>query len=116
MTTHYVVAVYELEREYGGPEEGGWYYSDGPLVEIAYVSQIEDAANAEARRLNDAFVEEAGQDPDRLVATVVALPRKENEFQREACHLEPDQVEAGREVTRWDIPTEYRDGYVPHYC
>lgn len=27
------VAVYQCSRAYGGPEEGGWYYSEGHLIE-----------------------------------------------------------------------------------
>ena len=29
MRKRYYVNVYEYEREYGGPEEGGWYYDAG---------------------------------------------------------------------------------------
>lgn len=27
-----IVAVYECDREYGGPEEGGWWFESGELV------------------------------------------------------------------------------------
>jgi hypothetical protein len=27
-----IVAFYEVDREYGGPEEGGWYFSSGRFV------------------------------------------------------------------------------------
>lgn len=30
----YVFAFYELDRQYGGPEEGGWWYDTGDLVRI----------------------------------------------------------------------------------
>ena len=33
----WAVAVYETDRAYGGPEEGGWWYSVGWLVEHAKV-------------------------------------------------------------------------------
>ncbi|CAG0982501.1 hypothetical protein RHIZO_01814 [Rhizobiaceae bacterium] len=33
MTT-YVLAFYEIDRAYGGPEEGGWWYDTGRLVRI----------------------------------------------------------------------------------
>jgi hypothetical protein len=26
-----IVAFYEVDREYGGPEDGGWYFSSGLL-------------------------------------------------------------------------------------
>ena len=28
---YYVVAVYEVQLNYGGPEEGGWWYQSGEL-------------------------------------------------------------------------------------
>lgn len=34
-----VVAVYELGREYGGPEEGGWYYDTREIVAVAVVPE-----------------------------------------------------------------------------
>lgn len=27
-----IVAFYEVDREYGGPEEGGWHYNTGRFV------------------------------------------------------------------------------------
>ena len=27
------VNVYEIDREYGGPEEGGWWYDSGRVIE-----------------------------------------------------------------------------------
>ena len=30
--TRYVVAFYEIDRRYGGPEEGGWWYDCGALL------------------------------------------------------------------------------------
>lgn len=40
----YVVAVYECDREMGGPEEGGWSYETGSLV-ISVAVDDHDAAN-----------------------------------------------------------------------
>jgi len=48
----YVIAVYELDRSYGGPEEGGWWYDTGSLVRIHKVVKSEDQAYKIARRLN----------------------------------------------------------------
>lgn len=31
------VAVYETDRRYGGPEEGGWWYTSGELAEHAKI-------------------------------------------------------------------------------
>jgi hypothetical protein len=51
MTT-YTVAFYEIDRAYGGPEEGGWYFNTGTLIRIARTFKSEDAAFAFARRAN----------------------------------------------------------------
>lgn len=50
--TSYVIAVYEVDRCYGGPEEGGWWYDTGELKKILGVKRDEDEAYATARRLN----------------------------------------------------------------
>lgn len=51
MTT-YVLAIYEVDRAYGGPEEGGWWFDCGQLVRVLGVRHNEEAAFALARRLN----------------------------------------------------------------
>ena len=33
------VCVYEVSREYGGPEEGGWYYDAGTLIKVMPVTR-----------------------------------------------------------------------------
>jgi hypothetical protein len=35
------VAAYSVERNYGGPEEGGWWYDSGNLVDVRGCSQAE---------------------------------------------------------------------------
>lgn len=51
--THYV-NVYRLDRAYGGPEEGGWYYDCGdPVASVPFDSVRE--AEAEAGRLEKRF-------------------------------------------------------------
>ena len=32
LMTHWTLSEYEVDRRYGGPEEGGWYYTEGRLV------------------------------------------------------------------------------------
>jgi hypothetical protein len=44
MSTSYVVALYETDKAYGGPEEGGWWYDTGTLVRIIKVFKNEDKA------------------------------------------------------------------------
>lgn len=48
----WVVAAYELDRHYGGPEEGGWWYNSGELRRVLKVCHREDEAYRLARRLN----------------------------------------------------------------
>lgn len=52
MTT-YLVAVYLVDRCYGGPEEGGWWYTKGRIARTVKVTKSEEAAYAYARRLNE---------------------------------------------------------------
>ena len=48
----YVLAFYELDRAYGGPEEGGWWFDTGELVRVFRVVKDEERAYALARRAN----------------------------------------------------------------
>jgi len=50
----YVVAVYEIDRAYGGPEEGGWWYNTGELVRVlrAFKSSQEQQAMEFCSRVN----------------------------------------------------------------
>ncbi|MFG1250071.1 hypothetical protein [Xanthobacter flavus] len=48
----YVIAFYEVDKAYGGPEEGGWWFDTGTLVRVFAVSRSETRANAIARRAN----------------------------------------------------------------
>ncbi len=48
----YVVALYEIDRAYGGPEEGGWWYDTGVLARPLRVCPSEAAAAARAARAN----------------------------------------------------------------
>lgn len=50
----YIVAVYDVNKCYGGPEEGGWWYDAGSKVrDIRTFTGDEDDAYAFANRLND---------------------------------------------------------------
>ena len=50
--TRHVVALYEIDRRYGGPEEGGWWYDCGELRRVLRVAFSEEAAHAAAARAN----------------------------------------------------------------
>lgn len=47
-----VVAVYECSQQWGGPEEGGWWYDAGTLVRMVKMLPNRYQARAYARRLN----------------------------------------------------------------
>jgi len=40
---YWFVTVYEINRAYGGPEEGGWYYDTGRLMGWWQASSCEEA-------------------------------------------------------------------------
>ena len=52
-TKRFVVAVYDCDKRYGGPEEGGWWYQVGSLVRVIRVERNLETACAFARRMND---------------------------------------------------------------
>jgi len=46
------VAIYDCNREYGGPEEGGWWYDTGSLVSREGTFWNRSNAWREANRMN----------------------------------------------------------------
>jgi hypothetical protein len=50
--TRFVVAVYEVDRCFGGAEEGGWWYDAGSLVRVMRVFRSEDKAYDYSSQLN----------------------------------------------------------------
>ncbi len=58
--TTYVVAAYEIDRAYGGPEEGGWWFDTGELIRVLRVFKNDEKAYAFCRRANGklAYIEE----------------------------------------------------------
>ena len=60
-----VVAWYETDMRYGGPEEGGWYYEQGwPIQQVCVFSRKQ--AIREAIRLHEEALQEAGEERDYL--------------------------------------------------
>lgn len=49
----FIVAVYDCDRAYGGPEEGGWWYNTGTLIRVCRVFKNQDMAYAWASRMNN---------------------------------------------------------------
>lgn len=57
------VNAYAVDRRYGGPEEGGWYYDDGtPLASIPVDTDAEEAA---ARDMINAKFKDAYEQTNR---------------------------------------------------
>lgn len=52
MVKQYTVAYYEIDRAYGGPEEGGWWYDCGVFQRLSRTFTNEEAAYKWARRAN----------------------------------------------------------------
>jgi len=52
MTATYLVAFYEIDRAYGGSEEGGWWYDTGTLVRVFKTTKSEEHAYSIAARAN----------------------------------------------------------------
>ncbi|MGE4404402.1 hypothetical protein [Pseudomonas sp.] len=48
----HVLAIYEVDRAWGGPEEGGWWFDCGTLVRIVRVVGSADRAASVALRAN----------------------------------------------------------------
>lgn len=51
----FTVAVYELNQEYGGAEEGGWWYTAGNLQYVSRVFEDKAKAYAHASRMNRTY-------------------------------------------------------------
>ena len=47
-----ILAFYEIDREYGGPEEGGWYYDSGTFVRAIGIYFDDATALRAMRRAN----------------------------------------------------------------
>lgn len=46
------VGVYETDRSYGGPEEGGWWYDTGSLTDPWHVRAFQDYEEAKKYQLS----------------------------------------------------------------
>lgn len=51
----FMVAVYEMGRRYGGPEEGGWWYDSGNLFRLVSVEKNVLDAFKKVNRANHLF-------------------------------------------------------------
>ena len=48
----YILAIYEIDRQYGGPEEGGWWFDSGELIRVVKTFRTEQEAFEKCRRAN----------------------------------------------------------------
>lgn len=64
----YSVAIYLVDRKYGGPEEGGWYYTAGELAtEPEFAKYLRGFDN-----IDDAYDYAASVDDDPFLITINA--------------------------------------------
>lgn len=112
--TLYIIARYNTDRLYGGPEEGGWWYTAGELDRVVLSTRDEDRAYEWVRRLNDA---RAPMQREFVGYSVVELPRREllPELMAVGCHADIDWDDEASFITRWDVPVWFPE-HRPHYC
>lgn len=53
MSKCFTVAVYATSRQYGGPEEGGWWYNHSELIRPLRSFKSSDRAYEYCRRFNE---------------------------------------------------------------
>jgi hypothetical protein len=65
----YYVAIYETNQEYGGPEEGGWWYDTGERVTdpVAFATRDEAVAYADTLRPEVAEMNEGRYRPSSVM-------------------------------------------------
>lgn len=72
MSTRYLVGVYLCDRAYGGPEEGGWWYTTGELCRAIRVFGNLNRALEHAWRLQmrlDATLNRGRRDISSVLST-----------------------------------------------
>jgi hypothetical protein len=52
MSKIYIAGVYRIDKAYGGPEEGGWWYDTGELVRPCRIFHNEETAYRYSQRMN----------------------------------------------------------------
>lgn len=104
----FIVAKYTLSRRYGGPEEGGWWYTEQDFDKVVTAHTYEFQANKACLNLNQAV----DQDPDGgSVYTVVAIPRWDDDPDGTRCHSDGEATPK----LRTDVPLHLPE-HRPHYC
>lgn len=107
----FVVVKYSTTREYAGPEEGGWYYTDQTFDKVIVAHTYENHAIKACQNLN----QQRDDDPDGgFHYTVRALPWWDDDPDGDSCHAGYDE-DGPAPVLRLDIP-EHLPEHRPHYC
>lgn len=82
----FFVSVFLVDRAYGGPEEGGWYYDCGQLVRTCRMFKNERAADAYRQRLDDRLQRTLNKGR-REVSSVLSEGRYSAEIQIGRAHV-----------------------------
>ena len=51
----YAITVYEADRAFGGPDDGGWYYKSGTFIRVLTTASGWDDAREKMQRANRLF-------------------------------------------------------------
>jgi len=94
-TKVWFVAVYMVDKAFGGHEEGGWWYDVGELVRVNRSFKNESLAYAYARRMNDRLERTLNKDR-REISSVLS----EGRYSARVCD---------------DLPTRHFPLLRPHY-
>lgn len=83
------VHKYEVRQEYGGAEEGGWWYDSGDPVEGWEVKgySVEEEAFAKARELNDQEHDRQKREEDYEYTSVLSYKSRHFSYQVEETSI-----------------------------
>ena len=68
----FYINEYEVDRKFGGPEEGGWWYDTGRFIRCHATTTHPDDAEAIAERLRGSYLREVNagkRPPDSVLST-----------------------------------------------
>lgn len=85
----FTLAFYEVDRQYGGSEEGGWWFASGTLERTFKVVKNENEAYRLCRRANDLL--RLFQDKNRRIRPVSSVAYSGGRF---ACEVYDGAVPA----------------------
>lgn len=87
------VAIYHVDQAYGGPEEGGWWYTHGDLVKVIKNHKTREEASKHCRNLNAKLEREQDADGVPRISSVLSEGRNEAKvFEGFAPNSFPEQT------------------------